>query len=271
MAVKYVMCVLLLGGISCLPTELLADVDESSVSIMIEQPLHVLGVDGGDALIVPGVYTIEAAETWLRFVPGERRDAMLIEAERVVHQETLTQPMVKVTAVDGHLQEIVLLLPDGTGLKALGTYSGVTSRGLPGKKANRFALRAPATSSPKSTPRAQEQKTGVMKKKREGGILVPDDPWDKLLLDLIQQQGQRIKRLQAEIKGLQDKVAKLKNHHHDYRRTRTGDGGKTWVKISHLRTMMKDGGLHNIDDWGIYFRRGPFKRYPADQTSEPQY
>ena len=43
MAVKYVICALILGGFSCFSTGVLADVGESSVSVMIEQPLQVRG------------------------------------------------------------------------------------------------------------------------------------------------------------------------------------------------------------------------------------
>ncbi|MEJ2232159.1 MAG: hypothetical protein P8X46_13380 [Nitrospirales bacterium] len=126
----------------------------------------------------------------MRLITGERRDAILLDAEGVMHQEAIAEPVASLTSVEHDIQEIVLLLTGGTRLKALGHTVGVISRGVaPGKQTNSLAPRGPATSSPKSSPRTQEGQPRVMKKKREGGILVPDDPWDKLLLDLIQQQG----------------------------------------------------------------------------------
>jgi hypothetical protein len=264
MNVKHVICTLILGGFSCFSTGVLANVGGESVSIMIEQPLHVLGVDGSDALIAPGSYSVEAADTWLRLIPGERRDAILLEAEGVAHQEAIAEPVASLNSLDEDLQEIILLLPNGTGLKALGTYSGVLSRGVsPGKQRNRLALRAPVVSSQKAKPRAQNQNPRVMTKKKAGGLLTPEDPWDRTLLDLIL-------KMEKEIKGLKSKVAKLTNHHHDYQRTRTGVGGREWVRISQLRRMQDDESAHN-DDWGVYFRTKPNTTYPANQTSEPKH
>jgi hypothetical protein len=266
MNVKKVMCILILGWVSFLASSVLANVSGQSISIMIDQPIHFWGVDGSDALIAPGTYTVEAADTWLRLVPGERRDAILLDAEVVMHQEAIVEPVASLTSVDNDTQEIALLLPGGTGLKALGTYSGVLSRGVyPGKQSNRLVLRTPATSSPKSTPRPQERYPQVMQKKREGGILVPDDPWDKLLLDLIQQQGQKIN-------GLQAKVEKLKIHKHTFKPVMPGLDGISWVTLGQLLEMDDD---HSYvrNNFGTWF--GPQKK-DRGQTgeiliSEPKY
>jgi hypothetical protein len=266
MDLKNILFALILICVSFLPTGGLANVGGQSVSITIGQPVHFLGVDGRDALIAPGTYSVEAADTWLRLVPGERRDAILLDAKGIVHQEAIAEPAASLTSVDEDTQEIMLFLPDGTRLKALGTYSVVLSRGVsPGKQTNRLALRTPATSSPKSTPRAQERKPRVMKKNREGGILTPKDPVDKLLLDLIQQQGQRIKVLQA-------KVAKLKIHKHTYKPVVPGLNGINWVTLGQLLEMDDD---HSYvrNNFGTWFGprakdRGQTGEIP---TSEPKY
>ena len=277
MAVKHVICALILGGFSCFSTGVLADVSESSVSVMIEQPLHGLGVDGSDALIAPGTYLVETADTWLRLVPGKRRDAILLEAEGVVHLEAIIEPMASLTSVDEDTQEILLLLPNGTGLKALGTYSGVMSRGMsPGKQRNRLVPHRTVTSSSKATPKAQERKPQGMKRKKERGSgvpnLTPEDPWDKFLLGFIQQQGKTIKGLQAEIKGLQAKVEKLKTHKHTYKLAPAGFDGIYWVTLRQLLAM-DDDHPYIRDNMGTWF--GPQKKDRGQTgeipTSEPKY
>jgi hypothetical protein len=238
MDIKNGMFALILIWVSFLPTGVLANVGGQSVSITIGQPVHFLGVDGSDALIAPATYSVEAADTWLRLVPGERRDAILLEAEGVVHQETINEPVASLTSVDEDTQEIMLFLPDGTGLKALGTYSGVMSRGVsPGKQTNRLALRTPAVSSQKAKPRAQERKPRVMKKKREGGFLTPEDPVDKLLLDLIHLQAQRIKDLEEKLNKRIDRFFKKYAEHSHF--IKHGNA-KHIVGHTHFETWLED-------------------------------
>lgn len=194
-----------------------------------------------------------------------------------MHQEAIAEPVASLTSVDDDTQEIVLFLPDGTGLKALGTYSGVMSRGVvPRKQTNALAPRSPpATSSPKSTPRAQERQPRVMNKQKEGGSgvpnVTPDDPWDKALLGLILQQGQTIRGLQAEIKGLQAKVEKINIHEHEYNLGVPGTDGLWWTTLRDLRKMQDDE-PHPMDDYSVLFghRRNDGKSRPL-HTSEPKY
>ena len=61
----------------------------ASTTIALERASHFLTTDGSNILIPPGTYTIEAAEEWLRLIPGERRDAWLLEAVRTCHDKNL--------------------------------------------------------------------------------------------------------------------------------------------------------------------------------------
>jgi len=110
--------------------------DESHASvdplptIELETPVHFLAPDGSDVVIEPGRYQVEAAESWLRLIPGERRDALLLIAQSAMHDERLDGPQVHLRPVDDDTQAILLLLPGGRSLEAIGSVSGVRSRAI---------------------------------------------------------------------------------------------------------------------------------------------
>jgi parallel beta-helix repeat protein len=96
--------------------------------------IHFLTPAGDDVAIGPGVYEVEAAESWLKLVPEgqERTEAMLLDAMPGTHEETLTESAVR---FDGepdnpNVFHLAMLLADGTGLEAVGTQSGIRPRGL---------------------------------------------------------------------------------------------------------------------------------------------
>ena len=108
------------------------EVDPSSITL--EQPVHFLTPDGSDVVIKPGTYEAEAAQEWIRLIPDERRNAILLEALPTTHEEALSSPIgLSLPPGEGEnsdVHHLLLLLPDGTGLDAIGTYSGIRSKGL---------------------------------------------------------------------------------------------------------------------------------------------
>jgi hypothetical protein len=96
--------------------------------------LHFLTPSGEDVEVGPGVYQIEAAESWLKLVPeGESRSAaVLLEATPGTHDEMVTEPAVRLegAAENPDVVHLGLLLANGTGLEAIGTKSGIRPRGL---------------------------------------------------------------------------------------------------------------------------------------------
>jgi hypothetical protein len=80
-----------------------------------------------------GVYTVDQAETWLRVTPSGSQtvDAILLEAHSANHDQTLTEPQaISVQGESPDAHHLALLLPDGKRLEAVGSYSGIRSRGL---------------------------------------------------------------------------------------------------------------------------------------------
>ena len=111
-------------------------------TITLEQAGHFLSTDGSDVFIQPGTYVIEAAEEWLRVIPGERREAWLLEAIRTKHEESLDVPIAFSTTGENDQHHMVLLLPGGTGLESIGSISGVRSRrGTPQRRLTQAQIR----------------------------------------------------------------------------------------------------------------------------------
>ena len=96
--------------------------------------IHFLTSAGDDVAIGPGVYEVEAAESWLKLVPEgqERTEVMLLDAMPGTHEETLTESAVRFDGEPDNpdVFHLAMLLADGTGLEAVGTQSGIRPRGL---------------------------------------------------------------------------------------------------------------------------------------------
>ena len=101
-------------------------------TVTLDQPVHFTTAEGSDVVLDAGSYTVNAAEDWLRVTPsdGQAVDALLLEARSAGHEESLTAPL----AISGQGEQpdtyhLALLLPGGKRLEAIGSYSGLRSRG----------------------------------------------------------------------------------------------------------------------------------------------
>ena len=101
----------------------------AATTVTLEKAIHFLATDGSDVLIKPGTYQVEAAIPWILLIPGERRDALLLEATTTHHEEDIHEPIVRLIR-EGDEQSVHLLLPGGKGLEAIGTESGIRSRAV---------------------------------------------------------------------------------------------------------------------------------------------
>ncbi|MDR4495176.1 MAG: hypothetical protein R3B74_12275 [Nitrospirales bacterium] len=64
----------------------------ASTTLTLDQAVHFLNAEGSDVVVKPGTYQLEATEQWLRLIPGEWRDALLVEARTQPHEESVTEP-----------------------------------------------------------------------------------------------------------------------------------------------------------------------------------
>ena len=95
--------------------------------------MHFTTAEGSDVVLDAGDYEVDAADEWLRVTPSEGQavDALLLEAQVAKHEEALKAPLgVSAQGESPDTHHLALLLPDGKRLEAVGSYSGIRSRGL---------------------------------------------------------------------------------------------------------------------------------------------
>jgi hypothetical protein len=120
-----------LGFIACLATAVYVAAQAQSpiATLSLDQPLHFQKKDGGDILLAPGLYRLEPAqEHQLRLQPEAAADWITVEAVELPHDRDLMAPVAGTLATDEDSVHLVLFLPGGTALDAVGTRSGVRTR-----------------------------------------------------------------------------------------------------------------------------------------------
>ena len=108
--------------------------------IELESQVHFLTPQGEDALVSSGMYSVEVAEGGLRLIPSDEGDdkAVIIQAEATTHEDSVESPQLVSMAGEEDQHVVALLLPDGTAMQAVGSYSGVSARGFKKKKGFTF-------------------------------------------------------------------------------------------------------------------------------------
>ena len=105
----------------------------AKTTVTLDQPVHFTTAEGSDVVLDAGDYEVEATDVWLRVTPSEGQavDAVLLEAQAGSHEESLTDPLA--LSADGETADahhLVVLLPSGKRVEAIGSYSGIRSRGF---------------------------------------------------------------------------------------------------------------------------------------------
>lgn len=121
-----------LGFTACLLLTAIHGVAEEPppiVSLILEQPLQFQNKEGADILLPAGQYRVDSApEHQLQFVSEASPIPVLIEAVELPHEKDLTVPAVGTLATDEDSVHVVLFMPGGTALDAIGSRSGVRTR-----------------------------------------------------------------------------------------------------------------------------------------------
>jgi hypothetical protein len=100
--------------------------------ISLEEAVHFTTAEGSDVILEAGDYEVEPAEEWIRITPsgGNAVDSLLLEAQSASHEETVQAPLALSTQGEvSDTHHLTLLLPGGKRLEAIGSYSGIRSRG----------------------------------------------------------------------------------------------------------------------------------------------
>jgi hypothetical protein len=105
---------------------------EAASSITLERPVHFKAAAGGDVIASAGVYTVLAVEnSRLLLIPEKGSVPLLIQAHTISHAESVLSPIVRSFSGDGDEHHVLVLLPDGQGRDAIGSYSGSKAAAVP--------------------------------------------------------------------------------------------------------------------------------------------
>lgn len=168
----------------------------ANTTVTLEKTTHFLTTDGSAVLVQPGTYAVEAAEEWLRLIPGERRNALLLKAHQTQHEEVLDAPKA-VIQEEGDEYGLVLLLPGGKGLEAIGSASVVRSR----------AVKRPLT----SRSRTQQQALRIPRQSKKNTVMNKSKPLTKSPAQPIDPLAQRVQTLEQQVRTLEATISTFQN------------------------------------------------------------
>ena len=122
---------LFLLSLVLMPGEAIAD-KPSLPTVEFTAPMHFLTPGGEDVKISIGTYHVEPTESWLKLLPEDKAGSatILIEAMQGRHEKKLIETIVQTEpdAINPDIFHMAVLLPDGTGLEAVGSSSGIHAR-----------------------------------------------------------------------------------------------------------------------------------------------
>ena len=98
--------------------------------ISLNRTIYFTTPEGTDAIAPAGFYRVVGVDqARLRLIPANGGDALLIQALAMHHQEKLIESVALSIPAGEDMHHVVLLLPNGQGLDAVGSYSAVRPRG----------------------------------------------------------------------------------------------------------------------------------------------
>lgn len=135
------LCKLVTAFFIAVPTFAIALDSNASPRIDLDQPTYFTAPDGTAVTIPPGHYTVEAnAEAGLRLLEQADSSPHFLRAEPLHHDNFLTDPAATLVPTDEDTVHLVLLHPDGHGLDAIGSLTGIRSRAPLSGNANNTAV-----------------------------------------------------------------------------------------------------------------------------------
>ncbi len=139
------LCLGVLAGSTALAAEATPPaMSPSPASLAVDRALHFLAPDGTDVLVERGDYMLVPDSGGGLRLSAPSGKSIRVPAMTASHIEHLTESRVLIVPAGDDERHLVLLLPDGQRLEAIGSLSGIRSRGLapgPGMVSN-VALQA---------------------------------------------------------------------------------------------------------------------------------
>ncbi|MDH5642260.1 MAG: hypothetical protein OEY28_13310 [Nitrospira sp.] len=127
-----------LGLLLSLP--IMGQAEEVPARIVLEKDVHFNAPDGTDVHVQAGEYDISGAESTLQLFPIGQDEPIIIQATATTHDEDVDLPIVLGVPEEGaeaDLYHLVMFQSGGKSLDAVGSLSGIKSRGLKDRLAQR--------------------------------------------------------------------------------------------------------------------------------------
>lgn len=101
----------------------------SPTAITISHPVHFFSPDGTDIIINPGSYEVEAASNTLRLQSPDTKEPIHILAGPAPFPENVESPVAMAIPIPDEGIYLALAVPKEPGLEAMGSFSGIHTRG----------------------------------------------------------------------------------------------------------------------------------------------
>lgn len=103
----------------------------AATTVTMERPVHFAGPAEAEVLVPAGQYQVQAGEaSQIKLLGKDQAAPLVLAAVAVTHEEKIGTPVARLVAGEEDTQRIFLLTPGGTGLAAVGSESGVGTRGI---------------------------------------------------------------------------------------------------------------------------------------------
>jgi hypothetical protein len=100
-------------------------------TVSLQRPVHFTTPETIDTVVPPGTYQVVAAgDTRLKLIASKTKHTVLVDALNTNHTEDLVAPIALYIQDDEKFPHIVLLLPEGKGLEAVGSYDASRTRAV---------------------------------------------------------------------------------------------------------------------------------------------
>jgi hypothetical protein len=100
--------------------------------VEFERDIHFLTPEGQDTVVPSGGYYVDAVQNGLRLKSAdhEEAEAVIVQAEATTHEQSVEIPEVVSIKEKEEQQVVIVLLPDGKAMQAIGSSSGIQVRGF---------------------------------------------------------------------------------------------------------------------------------------------
>lgn len=100
--------------------------------VEFERDIHFLTPEGQDTVVPSGGYYVDAVQNGLRLKSAdhEEAEAVIVQAEATTHEQSVEAPEVVSIKENEDQQVVIVLLPDGKAMQAVGSSSGIQARGF---------------------------------------------------------------------------------------------------------------------------------------------